>query len=187
MSTRLAGLGLLATLVLGGTARSAPVDPEVRARVEGLLGAYRAVTSAEWRALGPEAAPVLEAVAADARALPTRRARALAALGSIRPAAAAPLLRQLAADRTAPVVLRSAAVEAAPAVLGADAVAFLSPFLRDPEAAVRHRSAEALAASGEAGCRAVVADAMARSGPDPLAKAAASCAERLRAGAGPDR
>ena len=141
MSTRLAGLCLLATLLPGGAAWSAPADPELRARVEGLLGAYRAVTVAEWRAVGPDAAPVLEAVAADAQALPTRRARALAALGLVRPTAAGPLVRRLASDVTAPVVLRSAAVEVAAGVLGADAQGVLVPLLGDREAVVRLRSA----------------------------------------------
>jgi len=83
MSRRLYGIVLVLAGVLGGNPRAESVDPELRARVAGLLGAYRAVTVAEWRALGSEAGPVLEAVARDAAALPTRRTRALAALGAI--------------------------------------------------------------------------------------------------------
>jgi len=173
---------LAAALLRSGRARAEPTDPEVRARVEGLLGAYRAVTVAEWRALGPGAAPVLEAVARDARTLPTWRARALAALGVVRPTAAAPLVRQLASDTAAPALLRSAAVDASPGVLGAETVAFLAPFLRDRDEVVRQRSAEALAAAGIAGCRAVLAEAKTRPASDPVAKTAASCAEQLRGG-----
>jgi HEAT repeat protein len=176
-----------AALLLNAAVHAAPVDPAVRARVDGLLGSYRPVTIAEWRALGPQAAPVLEAVARDLQALPTRRARALAALGVIRPEAAAPLVRQLASDRGAPPLLRSAAVDVAPGVLGARSVEFLTPFLRDPDAVVRQRSAEALAASGVAGCQAVIAEAASHLGSGPLAKTAATCAAQLREGPGPER
>ena len=181
----LAGVGLVATLLLGGTARSAAAEPELRARVDGLLGAYRTVTVAEWRALGPDAAPVLEAVAADLRAVPTRRARALAALGVVRPTAAAPLATRLASDVTAPPVLRSAAVEAAASVLGVEARGILVPLLRDRQPLVRLRSAQTLAASGEAGCRAVIAEAARRPASDPVARTAASCEARLRSAPAP--
>ncbi len=183
MTARFAGLPVVAAVLLWGVAHGAPTDPQVRARVEGLLGAYRAVTVAEWRGLGPGAAPVLEGVARDALALPTWRARALAALGVVQPAAAAPLVRQLASDPANPPLLRSAAVDAAPAVLGVEAVGFLTPFLRDRDAVVRQRSAEALAVSGAAGCRAVVAEARTRPASDALGRTATRCAEQLRGGA----
>ena len=177
----------LAVVVLSAAALAAPVDPAAAARVDGLLGAYRPVTVAEWQALGPAAAPALEAVVRDHGALPTRRARALAALGVVQPASAAPLVRQLAADPATPPLLRSAAVDAAPGVLGPDAVAFLTPFIRDADAVVRQRSAEALAASGAAGCRVVVSEARSRSASDPVTKTVAGCAEQLRTGSVPAR
>lgn len=178
MSARPAGLAALAALLLVRSVAAEPVDAGLRSRVEGLLGAYRAVTVAEWRGLGPEAAPVLETVARDGRELPTRRARALAALGMLSPDAAAPLVRQLASDGTAPVALRGAALEVAPGVLGVDAPGFLAPFLRDREARVRRRSAEALAASGVAGCRVLATEAKTRQGPDLVLRAAAACGSR---------
>jgi HEAT repeat protein len=176
-----------AALLLCSTVRAAPVDPAMRARVDGLLGSYRPVSVAEWHALGPDAAPALEAVARDLQALPTRRARALAALGVLRPETAAPLVRQLASDHGALRVLRSAAVDMVPEILGAGSVDFLTPFLRDPDAVVRQRSAEALAASGPAGCRVVVAEATSHPGSAPLAKTAADCAAQLREGSGSQR
>ena len=178
MSARPAGLAALTAFLLFGTVAAEPIDAGLRSRVEGLLGAYRAVTVAEWQALGPEAAPVLEAVARDARDLPTRRARALAALGVLRPDAADPLVRQLASDGTAPAPLRAAALDVAPGVLGSDAPAFLAPFLRDREPRVRRRSAEALAASGVAGCRVLATEAKTRQGPDLVVRAAAACGSR---------
>jgi hypothetical protein len=180
MSARLTCMAILLAGILGGSGLAAP-EPEVRARVDGLLGSYRAVTVAQWRALGPEAAPVLEGVARDPSALPTRRARALAALGAVRPAAAGPLIRQLVAEAGAPVVLRCAAVEVAPGVLGAEAPDVLMPLLRDREGLVRIRSARVLASSGAAGCRAVVAQARSLPPSDPVARTAASCEAQLRA------
>lgn len=178
---------LIAALLLAGAAQAAPEDAGVRARVDGLLGSFRPVTVEQWRSLGSEAAPVLESVARDARALPTRRARALAALGVLRPSAAGPLVKELASDRTAPPVLRSAAVDAAPSVLGAESVSFLTPFLRDGDAAVRRRSAEALAATGAAGCRVVLKEPQPTSASDPLARTRAGCAEQLRTSPAPER
>jgi len=179
MSARLCGIVLVLAGVLCGSPRAESVDPELRARVEGLLGAYRAVTVAEWRALGSEAGPVLEAVARDAAALPTRRTRALAALGAIQPVAAGLLIRELATDPTTPRVLRSAAVDAASSVLGDEAAALLVPLLRDRDATLRVQSARALAASGPAGCRALVAETRTRPASDPVAQTAASCEARL--------
>jgi len=180
MSGRWIATCVVVLLVLRGSARAESATPELRARVDGLLGAYRAVTVAEWRALPADAAQALEAVARDRTALPTWRARALAALGVVRPSAAAPLIRQLAADVTAPVVLRAAAVDGAPSVLGARARELLVPLLRDPAASVRRRSAQALAGSGAAGCRAVAAEARTRPASDPISRTAASCEARLR-------
>jgi len=180
MSARTTGVGILLAAILGGSARSEP-EPQLRARVDGLLGAYRAGTVAEWRTLGPDAAPMLERVARDRAALPTRRARALAALGTLRPAAAGPLIRELVAEGTAPVVLRCAAVDAAPNVLGPDASEVLVPLLRDQEALVRLRSARVLAASGADGCRAVAVRARTLPTSDPVAKTAAWCEAQLRA------
>ena len=180
MSARLTGLGILLAGMLGGRTLAAP-GPELRARVDGLLGAYRAVTAAQWRALGPDAAPVLESVARDPSALPTRRARALAALGVVQPAAAGPLIRELVAEKAAPAALRCAAVDVAPAVLGPGASDVLMPLLRDPDSLVRLRSARVLAASGAPGCRAVAAEARSRSPSDPVARTAATCEAQLRA------
>ena len=180
MSVRLTCMAILLAGMLGRSTLAAS-GPEVRARVSGLLGSYRAVTVAEWRALGPDAAPVLEGVARDPSALPTRRARALAALGAVRPAAAGPLIRQLVAEVGAPVVLRCAAVDVAPSVLGAEAPDVLMPLLRDRDALVRIRSARVLADSGAAGCRAVAAQARSLPPSDPVARTAARCEAELRA------
>lgn len=186
MSPRLIGIAVLVAAVLGGSPRAAS-EPELRERVDGLLGAYRAVSVAEWRALGPEAAPVLERMARDPAALPTRRARALAALGAVRQSVAGSLIRELAADRSAPDVLRCAAVDAAPSVLGPAATELLAPLLRDLDPVVRLRSAQALAGSGAAGCHAVAAQARTLAASDAIARTAATCEARLRSSKHPGR
>lgn len=185
MSTLRGSLCLAAALLVAAPLRAAPDQAGVRTRVNALLGSFRPVSAAEWQALGPDAAPALESVARDPHALPTWRARALAALGVILPSSAAPLVRQIASDPSVAPVLRAAAVDAAPAVLGREAVAFLAPLLRDGDRAVRRRSAEALAASGVSGCQIVVTEDHAHPGQQPLAAAAARCAERLQRS--PDR
>jgi HEAT repeat protein len=187
VSARLACLVVVAPLVLGGSAGAGPLDSELRSRVEGLLGSYRTVTVAEWRAVGSAAAPVLEAVARDARALPTRRARALAALGVVRPDAAGPLVRELVSDASIATVVRSAAIDAAPGVLGADAPRLLVPLLRDPAPLVRLHSAQALTSTGLAGCRAVLAEARSRPASDPVARMAGRCEAQLRSGNSSER
>ena len=179
MSTRLSGIAILLAGMLGGSRRAA-AEPEVPERVVGLLGAYRAVTVAEWRALGPDAAPVLERVARDPAALPTRRARAVAALGAVSPAAAGPLIRELVVETSAPEVLRCAAVDAAPSVLGPAAAGVLAPLLRDLDPAVRLRSAQVLAGSAADGCHAVADQARTLPASDPVARIAATCEARLR-------
>jgi hypothetical protein len=64
----------------------------------------------QWRALGPKAAPLLEQVASDPGALPTRRALALWALVQITGLQAQDLLGRLALKEDQPFVLRQAAV-----------------------------------------------------------------------------
>ena len=179
MIARLAA-AVLCALLLAGPASAESAEPALRSRVEGLLGAYRAVTAAEWKALGSGAAPVLEEVARDAGALPTRRARALAALGVVRPEAAAPVVRELAVDARVAPALRSAAVDAAPSVLGKDAQGLLVSLLGDGEPRVRRRAAENVSRMGAAGCRAVVAEARTRPATDPIARTARWCEEQLR-------
>src|SRR5262249_43412977 len=112
---------LCLSMLLVTTIAAAEPDAGLRGRVEGLLGSYRAVSAAQWRALGPEAGPVLASIVTDSTVLPTFRARALAALGVVDPASAGPHVRRLLADASAPLALRSAAVGAAPSVLGEQA------------------------------------------------------------------
>jgi HEAT repeat protein len=175
-STR-AGL-LLLCLTFAPTSLASEPDPAaVAARVDSYLSTYDTRISAErWRALGPQAAPILSAIAQDTAALPTRRAKALAALGVVDAPTAAPLVRGLATDASAPYVVRSTAVRAAPSVLGPkEATALLLPILRGPHSSLRARAGEALATTGTTGCQAVVLEASRRPGEESLQKTAARC------------
>ncbi|TMA31939.1 MAG: hypothetical protein E6J88_03180, partial [Deltaproteobacteria bacterium] len=65
---------------------------EVRQRVNDYLGAIdRPVSDAQWKALGPQAGPVLESIASDANSFPSKRAKALEGLAASAPDRAARL------------------------------------------------------------------------------------------------
>jgi HEAT repeat protein len=181
-SPRWGATAALLCLTFARTGFAAEPDPAaVSARVDSYLNSYDTRISADrWRALGPQAAPILSSIVQDTAALPTRRAKALAALGVVDASAAAPLVRGLASDASAPYVLRSTAVRAAPSVLGSkDATALLLPVLRGPHPSLRARAGEALASTGSAGCRAVVSEAGRRPDEESLQKSAARCETQL--------
>jgi hypothetical protein len=184
---RAAGLTLLC---LSFARPGLAAEPDaVRAHVDSYLSTYDTrISPQRWRALGPQAAPILSAIAQDTAALPTRRAKALAALGVVDASAAAPLVRGLATDASAPYVVRSTAVRAAPSVLGSkDATALLLPILRGPHPSLRARAGEALASTGTAGCRAVVSEAGRRPDEESLQRSAARCQAQLERHSGQSR
>ena len=175
----------LAMLCLASVAGAEP-DPALRGRVEGLLGSYRTVSAEQWKALGPDAAPILASVVEDAAALPTFRARALAALGAVDAAAATPHVQRLLADASAPKVLRSAAIGAAPAVLGEQAaLPLLRPFLVGDDRTLSEVSARVLSRADAASCSMLRTEAKRRPDRESFARSAAACESRLRAGSKP--
>jgi len=175
----------LAMLCLASVALGEP-DPALRGRVEGLLGSYRTVGAEQWRALGPDAAPILASVVSDPAALPTFRARALAALGVVDPASAAPHVQRFLADASAPRPLRSAAIGAAPGVLGEQAaLPLLRSFLVGNDRTLSEVSARALSRAGAASCAVLKSEARRRPDRESFARSAAACEARLRAGSQP--
>src|SRR3954467_13546337 len=71
-------------------------EGDVREQVETFLSTIDTpVTAQQWQALGPAAAPVLMEIASSQQ-MPSRRARAVEALGMRRDAAAANLVSRLA-------------------------------------------------------------------------------------------
>jgi hypothetical protein len=120
---------------------------ELRDRIDALLGILdRPVPAAAWQALPPGALPLLEATAADAGALPSRRARALDGAATL--GADGTLHRALAADAAAPFAVRSAAVHGLGKLLSPAArSAALAPLAaRDADPRIRAAAANVLQA-----------------------------------------
>lgn len=137
------------------TGTEAAVPPDVSARVNAYLGAIDTpIPESRWRALGEPGVIALEQIARSHRALPTRRARAVAAAGIIGGARARSLALELLDPASAPSVVRQSAVRVvgrltAPEELGR----LLGPVLRaDPSLGVRGAAAEVLAARAPGQC-----------------------------------
>jgi HEAT repeat protein len=132
---------------------------QVRAQVETFLESIDTpVLPEQWRALGPEAAPVLEAIAQDPKKLPTRRARALAALAIVGSPRAPKLVTSIAQSPTEQALVRMSAVRAAGDLLDpAGLVVAIKPVLVGAkDARVRAAAAGVLAKrSPKEGCSSV--------------------------------
>jgi HEAT repeat protein len=140
----------------GATSASAR-ESDLRGAVDALLRSRDGpISTQRWRTLGRDAVPILEEIALDPAALPTRRARALegvVALGSPRAPA---LMTQLAQDGDQPFVVRLSAVRGAGRTLSPSRrLPALRPVLeRASDAHLRAAAADALAAH-PSGCVAV--------------------------------
>lgn len=136
---------------------------ELRAEVKSYLGSIDTpISDARWRSLGPGAAPLLEPVIDDPKALPTDRARALEGLVAVSPERAQALVVKLAQGEDEPVVVRVAALHGAARLLGPRRLlAAVKPVLEGAkEPGMRATAAEVLAHHGKsAGCTAVRAQA----------------------------
>lgn len=134
---------------------------EVRERIGGYLGSIdRPIAAEEWRALGPRAGEVLEPIATDAGAMPSRRAKALEGLVAAAPERAALLVGKLARDEKEPAVLRVAALRGASEVLPeAKALAELKPVLRSARSPGMRKTAADVLSRRKSGCAAVRAQA----------------------------
>ena len=124
-------------------------------QVDALLGAYEGVTPDQWRAVGAPAKAILESIATDRGALPTRRARSLDGLAAL--ASGEATMRALANSAAEASIVRMSAVRGLGQVLaGANLIGALSPLLQDADWRVRGVAAETLSYT-PGGC-AVVAD-----------------------------
>ena len=130
---------------------------ELSARIRGYLGSIdRPISDAEWRALGPRAAQILEPIATDPQALPTRRARALEGVVAVAPDRAVQLVGPISRDENEPVVLRVSAMRGAGALLTpARAIVELKPVLERAQSAGMRSLAADLLSRHKAGCAAV--------------------------------
>ena len=179
---------LLSLLVCSPVSRPAPrassaafSDPslsedEVNARVVTYLGTVdRPTPPAQWQALGTRAAPLLQQIASDPTALPTRRAKAIAGLAAIAPSGAPELMLQLAGSELEPRAVRLAAVRgAAMALPEAQVGPSLQPILENA-GDLHVRRAAAVALSEHGGCEMVRARAARESNALVLQRALSFC------------
>jgi hypothetical protein len=155
-----------------------------RDRVEAFLGTIDTrLPPAVWKGLGPEAAPVLEALARDEARMPSARARAVSALAALDPAEGERLARDLVEAASAPPTVRQAAVRALGHLLSPAAlVSAIGPVLRSGEGlGLRAAAAETLARRAPAlACPDVLDQAGREAAPDrpALERAVALCAGR---------
>jgi HEAT repeat protein len=153
----------------------------VRAQVESYLDSIDTpVRPDQWRALGPDAAPVLEAIAQDPKKLPTRRARALAALAVVGSPRAPQLIINLAQRESEKSVVRMSALRAAGELLDpAGLVVAVKPVLEGAkDTRVRATAAGVLAKrSPKEGCASVRTQSAREKGDDraPFARALRDC------------
>jgi hypothetical protein len=138
---------------------SALSDEEVAQRVDEYLGTIDTpITADEWRALGPRAVNRLAAIATDAEALSTRRAKAVGALSVLGGSRARQVVVELAQSEQAPFAVRASALHGAGRLLGAKSLSkTLGPVLEKArEPPVRAVAADVLAGrAGASGCSAV--------------------------------
>jgi len=129
-------------------------DEQVRERVQAYLGAIdRAASPERWKALGPRAAPVLEAVIADQGQFPSVRAKAVDGLVAVAPDRAATLVGKLARDEKEQVVVRVAALQGAGQVLqGQRTLTELRPVLRSAKSAGLRAEAADVISRKKGGC-----------------------------------
>jgi len=103
---------------MGAVPATGGTDVEaVRGRISALLGMNGPVPPEDWRALGSAAVPILEELALDSHALPTRRARAVEGLAAIGAPKSSTLLVKLARGEHEPFIVRLAAVRGVGRVL----------------------------------------------------------------------
>jgi len=164
-----------------------PVDAAERAqRLEVALGRIHGRASpAAWRALGPEAAAELRALALDPAALPSRRARAVEGLSHLGGAEAEQVLRRLATQDGLPWSVRAEALEGSGRLLApAELARLLTPVLQAASRPVeRALAAEVLAEhTPAAACGAVRARAAQESAVDrpTFDRALSRCAAQAR-------
>lgn len=159
-------LGTTATPADAGTpdagTPSAPVeltDQELADRVETYLSTIHDPIGAEqWKALGPRAVPLLQAIAEDRSAFPSRRARALGALAAIGDQRGRATVLKAARSEEESFAVRAAAIRSAGHLVpAAELKKEIGPVLENARrASVRATAAEVLTQRAPAeGCEAV--------------------------------
>jgi hypothetical protein len=126
-------------------------SPDLRSQVEAFLNNHDDLSSPSQRqGLGNEATPILESIATDHTALPSRRARALAGLSAL--GSGESTMRLIANADGEPLNVRISAVHGLAQILPeSDLIPVLRPLLKDAKSQMRGITAEALS-NTPAGC-----------------------------------
>jgi HEAT repeat protein len=148
LHTLCAALALCAALLSSplAAADEAAHDAALSSRVTSLLSGLEYVPSAqEWQALGPDAAPILRAVAADPSQLASTRARAISALSHFDDPETRPFLEAVLANASHPEVLRRNAVTVLSLKHGVSALPTIEPLLAVDSYNLRETAVRAVA------------------------------------------
>lgn len=123
-------------------------EQEVREQVEMYLGTIDTPISSErWRALGAQAAPILEQIATNRSELPSRRAKALDGLSAVGGPEVATRMLQIAESEEHPPIVRMSAMRGVGRMMSSrKLVPALRPVLeKSPDVQIRAAAAEVLA------------------------------------------
>jgi len=133
---------------LGDPPPTPRTEQEVREQVEVYLGSIDTpIRLDRWRALGAQAAPILEEIATSTSELPTRRARALEGLSAVGGPEVATRMLQIAQSDEQPSVVRMSAMRGLGRLMTSrQLVPALRPVLeKSPDVQIRAAAAEVLA------------------------------------------
>jgi HEAT repeat protein len=124
----------------------AAVQTQALAAVNQILQSFETIPSeAEWKKLGPNAAPVLRQIALDKTTVVTRRKNAIMGLVYFGDDKTKSLLKGLVANEAESYRIRGRAALSLALVAGADAVTDLTPLLAAPKHRLREATIKALA------------------------------------------
>lgn len=135
-------------------------DAEVAEQAQALLGTIDTpISSAQWRALGPRAEPILVALVDDDSELPTRRARAVDGLVAVGGERTRARFSRLVEGDSQPFVVRLAALRGLGAIVPpAELPAALGVLLsKASHSRIRAAAGEVLAAKARGACSAIEA------------------------------
>jgi HEAT repeat protein len=154
---------------------SSQTEEQIRQQIDTYLGSIDVpVRPAQWRALGPQGASILEGMAQDPKVLPSRRTKAIDGLSAIGTLTAAHTMLRLAKDEQGPLAVRLSAVRGVGRVLPAQVAPALQPILQGAQNPhVRAAAADTLSSHG--GCNLVRAQAAREDEPRRLRRALQRC------------
>jgi HEAT repeat protein len=133
-------------LVTGPLLADDAAQAQLASQVSALLGGLEHAPEAhEWEALGPEAAVILQQIAADPSQLATTRARAISALANFDDPQTRPFLESVLTDGAHPELLKRNAVTVLSLKHGVEALPVIAPLLAAESYNLRETAVRAVA------------------------------------------